>query len=131
MPDDAIILNARAAIARHMQWKMTLQLAITMQEPLAAAHMEQIRHYRRCAIGRWLDSPVTQPMRLHAEYRNLVEKHISFHREMERIACLINDQRFMEAARAIDAHSSFTRGSQALALAIMAYDAVAAIAAPV
>ena len=47
MSEAAPVLNAKAAIARHVQWRITLQLAITLREPLSAGHTEQIRHYRR------------------------------------------------------------------------------------
>jgi hypothetical protein len=63
MPDVSTVLNAKAAIARHIQWKITLQLAITLQEPLSVDHIHQILNFRECAIGRWLDSATTLPMR--------------------------------------------------------------------
>ncbi len=131
MPDVATVLNAKAAISRHVQWKITLQMAITMQEPLSADHLHQIRHFRECAIGRWLDSPVTISMRATSEYADLVRKHIEFHREMERVAELIAQAEYELAARAISPASAFIRGSKALANAVMAYDGVAAIAVPV
>jgi methyl-accepting chemotaxis protein len=130
MPDVSTVLNAKAAIARHIQWKITLQLAITMQEPLSADHVNQILHFRQCAIGRWLDSAATLPMRGTPEYADLMRKHIDFHHEMKRISDLISDARYENAARSISPTSSFLRSSKALANAVMAYDSVAAIAVP-
>ncbi len=131
MPDVSSVLNAKAAIARHIQWKITLQFAITMQEPLSADHVNQILHFRQCAIGRWLDSPTTLPMRGTPQYADLMRKHIEFHHEMKRIADLIDDSNYEDAARGISPSSSFMRCSEALANAVMVYDAVAAIAVPV
>ena len=130
MPNSAAVLNAKSAIARHIQWKITLQLAITMQEPLSALHVREILHFRECAIGRWLDSAATLPMRVKAEYADLVRKHIDFHHEMTKIANLIAQGRYEDAARNISPSSSFIRSSHALANAVMAYDNVAAIAVP-
>jgi hypothetical protein len=131
MSEETAILNAKGAIARHMQWRMTLQLAITLEEPLAPEHIQQIRTYRRCAIGRWLDSEATAAMRQHPAYVDLCDKHVDFHREMDGVAKLIEGGRYAEAARAIDPYSSFAYSSKALALAITAYDRIATIAVPV
>ena len=130
MPPSVTVLNANDAIARHVQWKITLQLAITLKEPLSAEHVEQIRNHHRCAIGIWLDSAATLIMRRHPACADLVQKHLQFHREMGAVAALIAEARWTEAARSVDARSSFTRSSQALAMAIMPYDAGTPIAVP-
>jgi len=130
MPDVSTVLNAKAAISRHIQWKITLQVAITLQEPLTAEQIHQIRHARECAIGRWLDSPLTLGMRSSLQYSNLVRMHLDFHREMGCIAELIADRMFEDAARAISPSSSFLQSSKALAHAVMAYDALTTIAVP-
>ena len=130
MPDVSTVLNAKAAISRHIQWKITLQVAITLQEPLTTEQIHQIQHARECAIGRWLDSPLTLGMRSSLQYSNLVRKHLDFHREMGRIAELILDGRFEDAARAISPSSPFLQSSKALANAVMAYDGLTAIAVP-
>ena len=131
MQDVSTVLNAKAAISRHIQWKIALQLAITLQEPLTVEQIHQIWHARECAVGRWLDSPLTFGMRSSLQYSNLVRKHLEFHREMGCIADLIVDGRFEDAARAISPMSPFMQISKALAHAIMAYDALTAIAVPV
>ena len=130
MPDVSTVLDARAAIARHIQWKITLQLAITLQEPLSVDHVNQILNFRRCSIGRWLDSGATLSMRGTPQYADLTRKHIEFHEEMKRIADLIAGASYDDAAKGISPSSSFMRGSKALANAVMAYDAVAAVAVP-
>ncbi len=129
MPDQNI-LTAKDAIRRHMQWKMTMQFAIATREPLCPDHLEQIRHFRRCAIGRWLDSPSTLPIRSSREYADLARKHVRFHEEMEVIAQLLDSARFEDANEATKLASAFDRASEALAAAIMACDRVLPIAAP-
>ncbi len=131
MPDVSTVLNAKAAIARHIQWKIALQLAITLQEPLTSDQMHQIQHSRECAVGRWLDSPLTFGMRSSIQFSNLQRLHIEFHQQMLRVAEMISDQRFEEAARAISPSSPFMQSSKALAHAVMAYDALTTIAVPV
>jgi hypothetical protein len=125
------VLNAKGAIARHIQWRISLQFAIRMQEPLSESQLEHIRHYRRCAIGLWLESPATLPMRSHPAYLDLVHRHIDFHFEMQHIANCIALSKFDVATRAIAAESSFSRSSNALAMAVTAYDRIATIAVPV
>ena len=49
---------------------------------------------------------------------------------MKRIADLIAGASYDDAAKGISPSSSFMRGSKALANAVMAYDAVAAVAVP-
>jgi hypothetical protein len=129
MSETAEVLNAKGAIARHVQWKITLQTSITLRESLSSIHLEQISHYRRCAIGRWLDSDATLAMRNHPAYQELVDRHIAFHFEMHNVAALIQNKRYTDAARAIATASVFSRSSNSLALAITAYDRVAPIAA--
>jgi methyl-accepting chemotaxis protein len=129
--DERAVLDAKGAITRHVQWKITLQMAIAMREQLTPLQMEQIRHHRRCAIGRWLDSPATTEMRLSAAYHDLVQRHIEFHRDMERVANLIEEQRFEEADRAMDAFSGFQRAARALGLAVTVYDGIMTMSVPV
>ena len=130
MVDVSKVLNARAAISRHIQWKIALQLAITLQEPLTTEQIHQIRHARECAVGRWLESSMTFGMRSSLQYSNLVRKHLDFHREMGCIAEMISDERFEDAARAISPTSAFVEIAKALAHAIVAYDTLTSISVP-
>jgi len=131
MPESTLVLSAKDAIQRHIQWRITLQLAIALQEPLSAGHLDQILHFRQCAIGRWLDSEATLAMQADPAYADLVNKHIDFHKEMGRVANLIAACDFREAGRSIDPRSSFGRSSKALANAMMAFDQITPMAVPV
>ena len=130
MPESSTVLNAKGAIARHIQWRIALQLAIRMRETLSEDQVDEIRHYRRCAIGRWLESPATIAMRSHPAYLDLVNKHIDFHLEMQHIANLIEQRSFDDAAREMDQASRFTASSKALAMSVTAYDRIAPMAIP-
>jgi hypothetical protein len=128
MAEGSTVLTAKDAIARHVQWKITLQFAIAMREPLSEEHDRQIRSPQLCAIGRWLNAVERLAMKDTAAYNDLFQEHLGFHREMARVANLISGKRYDEASQAISADSSFLRSSKALALSIMAYDRIATIA---
>jgi methyl-accepting chemotaxis protein len=124
------ILTAKDAIARHMQWRMTLQFAIAVREPVPPDQYAQICHDGQCAIGVWLVSPATRGIRGEAPYAELVLRHYEFHREMERVADLIGLGEFDAAAHAMEPDSSFRRASQAIAMAIMAVNRLLVLAVP-
>ena len=127
LADDPIV-TAKDAIARHMQWKITLQLAIALNEPLSPSAIHTIEHSEECPIGRWLVSQHTTGLRNTPEYRDLVAGHEEFHRELARIAAMINNGNFTEAKRALAPNSSFRKATQAMANAITALDRIQPIA---
>ena len=119
---DAPIVTAKDAISRHMQWKITLQLAIALNEPLSPNAIRAIQHSEECPIGRWLVSQHTSCLRNTPEYRDLVARHEEFHREVAQIAAMINQGKYSAARRAIDLNSNFRKVSQAMANTITALD---------
>jgi hypothetical protein len=125
---DASIVTAKDAIARHMQWKITLQLAIALNEPLSPNAIRAIQHSEGCPIGRWLVSQHTSSIRNTPEYRDLVARHEEVHREVAQIATMINNRKYSAARRALDPNSRFRQASQAMASAIMALDLIQTIA---
>jgi hypothetical protein len=125
---DAPIVTAKDAISRHMQWKIALQLAIALNEPLSPNAIRAIQHSEECPIGRWLVSQHTLSIRDTAEYRDLAARHQEIHRELAQIATMINNRKYSAARRAISPDSSFRRASQAMANAIMALDFIQVIA---
>ncbi len=127
---DIAVMNAKEAIAKHMNWRITLQLAVTMEEQLTPEQVSAIHHHRHCAIGRWLDSPANLSMRMSPAYRDVVARHFEFHREMILISRLIADRCFTEASAAMKANSGFMRTSVALARAITVLDQVRQMAVP-
>ncbi len=124
------VLNAKEAIAKHVNWRLVLQFAIAVEEQLTPEQISAIQHHRECAIGRWLDSPVNSEIRQLPAYRDVVTRHIQFHQEMISVSQLITQRRFSEAATSIKETSKFTQASLALARAITALDQVVKLAVP-
>jgi methyl-accepting chemotaxis protein len=116
------ILNARDAIASHVRWKITLLTAARMQEALSDRATLSIQHPEQCAIRRWLLSDHTAPLRDRPEYTVALNRHIDFHREMQRIAHLLNNARYVEAESLLASGSAFEQTSLAVANALMSLD---------
>ena len=108
---DAPIVSAKEAISRHMQWKITLQVAIALHEQLSPSALRAIQHSEECPIGRWIISQHTLSIRGTPEYRDLVTRHEEFHRELAQIATLINNGKYGAARRALDPNSSFRKAA--------------------
>jgi methyl-accepting chemotaxis protein len=125
---DAPIVTAKDAIARHMQWKITLQLAIALNEPLSPSAIHAIEHSEECPGGRWIVSQHASSLRNTPEFRDLVVRHEEFHRELARIASMINNGKYAAARRALDPNSNFRKVSQAMSNAITALDRIQTIA---
>jgi methyl-accepting chemotaxis protein len=127
-PVDVPIVTAKDAIAHHMRWRITLQLAVTMREPLSPGATRAIQHLEVCSIGKWLVSRHTLNVRNTPEYRDLVARHEEFHRVMTQIAFAINHGDYEAAGQALAPGSSFRKASQAISSAIMALDRIQSIA---
>ena len=122
------VITAKDAIARHIRWRVTLQFAVSRQEQLDPEDVHAIDHLNECSIGKWLKSSHTVKIRQTPEYRALIARHEEFHREMQKIARLIESKKFAAAERALDPDSSFKKAAQAIASAINAVDSIQTIA---
>ena len=116
------ILTTRDAIASHVRWKTTLLMAARMREPLSDRATHSIEHPDECAIRRWLLSQYTLYLRQTPEYLVVVRTHQHFHREMLKIASLINTGDFDAAEQRLNSSKSFQDASNSLATAIVALD---------
>jgi hypothetical protein len=116
------VLTVKDAIAMHIRWKVTLQLAIARQEPLSPAAIRAIEQPDECCIGAWLISPQAFSLRRSPAYLTVVKCHAAFHREMLGIANQIASRDFAAAARALDPGGSFQGASFALAGALTTLD---------
>ena len=124
-------LGASDAIARHMQWKMTLQFAVEMREGVTAEQMQQITSPNLCAIGKWLLMPETRERYEREQISELTRKHLSFHNEMTRIARCLEAGDFSSAGSLMQTGSEFQRCSHALAMAVTALDRAVPLRIPV
>ncbi len=118
------ILNARDAIASHVRWKITLLTAARMKETLTERATRSIEHPDECSIRRWLLSDRTLAIRGTPEFKALLDRHLDFHREMQRIAKLLNAGRYADAELQLCARTSFDHASTALANALMTVDRI-------
>lgn len=119
----APIRNAQEAIASHVRWLITLQLAIRMREPLTPRCNHAISHPAECAIGEWLLSPSTAHLHRTPEHLALSAHHKQFHYEMLQIATHINALDFESAARLLnDPNGTFQAAAKATANAITTLD---------
>jgi len=127
LADDPIV-TAKDAISHHTQWRIALQVAIALHEPLSPSAIRAIQCSEECSIGRWLVSQHTLSIRDTPVYRDLVARHEEIHRELAQIASLVNNRKYSAARRALDPNSSFRQASQAMASAITAFDSIQTVA---
>ncbi len=120
------ILTPRDAIASHVRWKITLLMAARMREPLSERATYSIQHPEECSIRQWLLSSRTAHLRRTEAYRDALELHTAFHREMQAIARLINGGDYETAERLLNAPTGFQSASMAMANAIMALERIPA-----
>ena len=119
------IRTAQEAIASHVRWLITLQLAVKMREPLTPRCNHAIRNSAQCAIGEWLLSPALAHLHRTPEHLALSALHKQFHHEMLKIATLINALDFAAAARLLnDPSGIFQTTAKATAHAITTLDRV-------
>jgi hypothetical protein len=120
------IVTARDAIASHIRWKITLLTAVKLHEPLSARATHSIEHPDECSIRQWLLSQHTLHLRRAPEYRAALDRHTEFHREMLKIAALINSADYAAAECLLNSPAGFQSASNAVANAIMALDRIPA-----
>ena len=119
----APIRTAQDAIASHVRWLITLQLAVRMRETLTPRCNRAITHPAESAIGEWLHSAAIAHLHRTPEHRALVALHQQFHFEMLQIATLINAHDFEVAARLLnDPEGAFQPSAKATANAITTLD---------
>lgn len=117
------IRTAQEAIASHVRWLITLQLAVRMRETLTPRCNNAIRNPAESAIGVWLLSPALAHLHRTPEHLALSALHKQFHHEMLKIAALINALDFDSAARLLnDSNGVFQTTAKATAHAITTLD---------
>jgi hypothetical protein len=117
------IRTAQEAIASHVRWLITLQLAVKMRETLTPRCKHAILNPAESAIGKWLLSPATSHLHRTPEHLALAALHKQFHHEMLQIATLINAHDFESATRLLnDPNGVFQTTAKATASAITTLD---------
>lgn len=118
------IVTPRDAIASLVRWKITLLMATQMREPLSARATQSVENPHECSIGLWLVSAHTLRLRGTQEYRAVLYLHNEFHREMQKVARLINTGDYAAAERLLNAPTGVQSVSTAVANAIMALERI-------
>ena len=120
------IVTPRDAIASLVRWKITLLMATQMRERLSPRATQSIENPQECSIGLWLVSSHTLHLRGTSEYRAVLHLHFEFHREMQKIARLINSEDYASAERLLNEPIGIQTVSVAVANAIMALERIPA-----
>jgi hypothetical protein len=116
------ITTPQDAIASHVRWKIALQLAAQMREPLSERATRTIAHPEECNVHMWLLSEHTRHLRNTCEYSAVMERHIAFHSQMLKVANLLQTADFDQAERLLTQPGPFQEAANAVANAIMALD---------
>lgn len=100
----------------HAQWKVKLRMAISKQETLDAA---SIGADNCCPLGKWLHGDARGLYGKLPAYRDCVDRHAAFHREAGAVATAINQKRFAQADKMLDAGTPYAAASSAVGSAIL------------
>ena len=108
-------MDLDTAINEHTQWKMKLRAAIADK-----AHLDSlsIGKDNNCPLGQWLHGEAKTKYGHLTTYKECLSAHASFHREAGRVAHLINQQHYDQAAAALAAGTPYISASSLTGVAI-------------
>ena len=110
----------------HAQWKVKLRIAIAKQETLDAA---SIGADNCCPLGQWLHGDARSRYGKLGVYRECIDRHAAFHREAGAVATAINQKRYAQAEKMLDAGTPYAAANSAVGSAILGLKKVATAAA--
>lgn len=91
-------------------------MAIAKQETLDAA---SISADNCCPLGKWLHGDARGHYGKLPAYRECVDRHAAFHREAGAVATAINQKRFSQAEKMLEAGTPYAAASSAVGSAIL------------
>lgn len=109
-------MNLNLAMDRHAQWKTNLRAAIFAQHMLDEATLSKDDC---CDLGKWLYGEGKTDLGHLASFTDVVNKHAEFHREVGKVARIINDKKFAEAEAMLEPGTPYSSASNAIGVAIM------------
>lgn len=109
-------MNLTLALDRHAQWKTNLRAAIFAQNTLDDSTLAKDNC---CDLGKWLYGEGKTNLGHLNGFTEVVNKHADFHREVGKVAKVINDKKFAEAEAMLDAGTPYADASSAIGVAIM------------
>jgi len=108
-------LDFDAAVAAHQKWRTTLRNAVLQKKTLDA---DRIRRDDCCDLGRWLYGTGARCCSGMPAFTHLIEKHRDFHLEAGKVAETINQSRYEQAQRMLDAGSAFVEAGNRVVQAL-------------
>jgi len=109
-------MNLNLALDRHAQWKTNLRAAIFAQSTVDEATLAKDDC---CDLGKWLYGEGKEKLSHLTGFTEAVSKHAEFHREVGKVARVINDKKFAEAEAMLGTGTSYATASNAIGVAIM------------
>jgi hypothetical protein len=113
-------MTVEQALDADREWGERFWLQVGRHEIPSAALMATMQDERDCAIGRWLRSSGTMGIRQREDYLELCRQHTCFHKELGRVAGLIQCGEFERVGRMLEPGNSFERMSKMLEHALSA-----------
>ena len=110
-------MDLSQAISAHGEWKVKLRAAIMKKEQLDTT---SISIDNKCALGQWLYGEARTKYGQLKSYPDLLAKHAVFHKEVGRVALLVNSQKYTEAESMLGVGSSYSNASNDVCMAIQA-----------
>ena len=110
-------MDLEQAITKHAEWKLKLRNAISKKEIL---DQKSISKDNCCDLGKWLHTDGGIKFGTLNSFQDVVKKHAIFHLEAGNVAILVNSKQYIQADAQLNADTSFSKASQAVAMAIMA-----------
>ncbi len=113
--DPATGIDLDSAIAKHLEWKVTLRNAAMRGEQLDA---ERISRDDCCPLGQWLHGDGRRQWNSHPSFTALLGEHAGFHREAGKVAKVVNTGQKDQALQMLDGSTPFSNAAQATVQAI-------------
>ncbi|WP_017460459.1 CZB domain-containing protein [Dyella ginsengisoli] len=109
------MIDLNSAIERHSSWKVKLRSAITNQETVDASSAAKDNC---CELGKWLHGEGKASFGALPSFGGCVSQHASFHREVGKIAAMINAGQFSQAEALLGFGTPYQAASSAVGVAI-------------
>lgn len=104
------------ALSTHMDWKVKLRRAIQEHQAVDATASRD----DQCPLGKWLHGEAKMKFGRLPTHQACVGKHAEFHRAVGAIAQKINAGAYDEAARMLEAGTTYASASTGVAMALVA-----------
>lgn len=108
-------MNLDEAIQAHAQWKIKFRSAISKKEQMDSV---KISADSCCPLGMWLYGEAKTKYCHLNSYKDLLQKHATFHREAGKVASAINAKKYVEATAMLDPGTPYMSASSATGVAI-------------